>query len=398
MLIRNSLSLAAALLALTSCAGVTVKVPKEDVQLARKDLGEGGSVVFRLLPGSESAPAIHRVTTTEREKSTVNLVVASVTADLAKDLAVAPWEGVFVERVGEGSSAAKAGLVEGDVILSMNGKPLVSKQQFEELLAPVLAPGAPLTFQLSRAGGGEGEAKGRVALALEVVPDSKKVTETKTDSFPLETSKGVQELTGLQVATVPPDLASEIYAVAAPLTVVSGVVTGSPAYHAGFRCGDRVLSVDGDTDVSLARVRDGVRARAAALKLPADVVELPDAAQAAPTQPAAADGDMNLSVLGPLGSHSASLPVRAGAMDSSRFFFPILFEYESSVDQTSWSLLDFIFQFGANYSSHFLRAAGRAPAEQTELSLFPLGMFEFETSPTENRYRFFWLIQWSTWN
>jgi hypothetical protein len=63
------------------------------------------------------------------------------------------------------------------------------------------------------------------------------------------------------------------------------------------------------------------------------------------------------------------------------------------VDSTSWSFLDFIFQFGANYRGSYRDSATRAPQSTWLFSLFPFGMFEFEKTRNSNRYCFFWFIE-----
>jgi len=74
---------------------------------------------------------------------------------------------------------------------------------------------------------------------------------------------------------------------------------------------------------------------------------------------------------------------------------PIVWKYHSRVDNTRWSFLDFIFQFGANYSSTYMSSKNRAPSKQWDLSLFPFGMFEFEEGPHGKHYTLFWFIHWS---
>jgi hypothetical protein len=220
-----------------------------------------------------------------------------------------------------------------------------------------------------------------------------KGTETRTDAIPLETSAGVQHYTGLQVATVPPDLSTEIWGKSEETTIISGVVTGSPAYHAGLRRGDRVVSADGKQNPKLADVRVAVLGRAAALVVDADN---PEPLTEIPSAPG--EGDMAIGVEGPLGPHAAALPVDEALMKETSFNFPILFDYESGVNYTRWSCLDFIFQFIGTYDQSYLPSPTRAPRENSELSLLPLGMFEFRTTPTSHEYELFWIIDWKTRN
>ena len=44
-----------------------------------------------------------------------------------------------------------------------------------------------------------------------------------------------------------------------------------------------------------------------------------------------------------------------------------------------------------------MRAPSREPASHSQISLFPLGMFEFESAPQFDKYTFLWLIDWTSY-
>ncbi len=391
MRLLNTILGGALLAALTACANSTYRIDPDGVPLA-ESMKDGAKVSYRLFPGGDGPPRIHRTARSERQQAEFDVVVTSINAELATRLGLPAWQGVWVERLGNNSSAAKAGLVRGDVILSLNERSIVSHAQFQEILAEVLRPGEPLRTEILRETTPAATAP-RQRLLMTIVPDTKTVPETTTDAFTLESSAGVQRLTGMQVASVSAELAREIYGVDEALTIVSGVVTGSPAYLAGFRGGDRVVAVDGVGGATLADVRRAVTARAGGLAAGHDLADLP-AVNVSPVDPR--DDEITVDVVGPLGVHRAALSVEDDVNESVDFHFPILFDYEADVDSTEWSFLDFIFQFGANYQGRYLSSPTRAPASASELSLFPFGMFEFESRPTYNRYTFLWLITFKT--
>lgn len=398
MFTARILTTSALLMALTACGSTYTSVSNKGVTLASSTAEDGSSLNYRLLPGNGSAPKILRTRTSKREKAVLDTKVSSLTSELAEKLGVQPWNGVYVKRTKKGSAASKAGLIDGDIIVSMDGTTFSSQQQFDELLPSQLQAGKALDLVLLRNTGESGaESSGRETLNISLTPDTKQVTEKKTDSIELETSKGVQELTGAQIATVPPDLAGEIYGVNEPVAVVSGVIAGSPAYLSGLRKGDRILEVDGQKIDSVRVVRDLVRSRATYMNLPLESLGLANA-DAGSATPAPTGESLSISVDGPLGPHTSSVKVTEGMSESSSFYFPILFDYDSSVSHTDWSFLDFIFQFGANYDSRYLHSSTRAPAVASKLSMLPLGMFEFESTPTFNEYTFLWLITWKTRN
>ena len=394
MLNPKTTCLALLLLSGTACHISNRSVSSEGIKLGERSLGDNSKVVFQLRPGQGSLPRILRIATNTQEEASLDLVTSSIDAAMAERMGVEAWKGVRIDRVPDGSPAAQAGLLSGDVLLTFAGVDLTNQKQFEEVLPKLLVPGRSIDLLVLRPGNPE-EAGSATKLSLSFVPENKSVTRSTTSSTQLETSKGVQRLTGAQVATIPAELANEIYGLNESLAVISGVVVGSPAYLSGFRKGDRVLDVNGQAVSGAADVREFVRARAQGLELD-DVFELPDAADARPLQDVSAAQELRLSVLGPLGSHTASVDVIDDLEDSTEFHFPILFDYSSDVSSKDWSFLDFIFQFGANYESRYLRSETRTAAESSKLSLFPLGMFEFESTPTYNEYTFLWLITWRT--
>jgi len=383
-------------LLLLSCAACQVShrsVSSEGVKLAERKLGDDGKVVFELRPGRESPPRILRIETATLEEASLDLVTSSIDSALAERLGVPAWRGVWVSKVPTASAAAKAGLLPGDILLGFDAVEFTNQKQFEELLPDRLKPGQSVELRVLRPGPPE-EVDSSREFSLGFVPESKPVTRSTTSSIQLETSKGVQHLTGAQVATIPADLANEIYGLNESLAVISGVVVGSPAYLSGFRKGDRVLDINGRAISGAADVREILRARAQDLDLEGDEFELPDAAEARPLPELSAGEELRLNVLGPLGSHTSSVAVIEDLDDSTNFHFPILFDYSSDVRSLDWSFLDFIFQFGANYESRYLPSETRKSAQSSKLSLFPLGMFEFESTPTYNEYTFLWLITW----
>jgi hypothetical protein len=205
------------------------------------------------------------------------------------------------------------------------------------------------------------------------------VTETLTDSFKLATEPELLERTGLQLATLPPEYAEPIYAQPASVAVVSGVVVGSPAYAAGLRGGDRVLSCNGQPVTTAAEV--------------GELLRRPPAPAGDGTSSKASTHRLDLEVEGPLGPHQAGVEVVHDIYGHSSLKIPIVYESSRSVDRTRWSLLDFIFQFGANYTSRDLRSDTREPLSEWDLSILPFGMFEFERGPKGSSTTLFWWIR-----
>ena len=223
--------------------------------------------------------------------------------------------------------------------------------------------------------------------------------ESSTDSIPLDGSVGIFQFTGLRLATLSAELCEELYGEGESRIIVSGVLTGSPAYYAGLRGGDRVLSCDGKPVESLNDIRAAVLGRVADGKLNGPRYDLFEAL--GHEKPADPGSDIVLEVEGVdvakgLGKHTAKLGVIEELEAESEFYIPIIVDYESDVNSADVSFLDFIFQFGFNYESRVRYSPSREPLETWELSILPLGMFEFEKGYNRSRYTLFWVIDFET--
>ena len=78
----------------------------------------------------------------------------------------------------------------------------------------------------------------------------------------------------------------------------------------------------------------------------------------------ASEGPIALTVEGPLGRHTTSIDISDELGERGEIDIPIVFECASDISSTRWSLLDFIFQFGANYRGYYLDSDTREPARE----------------------------------
>ncbi len=325
----------------------------------------GTRVQYDVASSRDGAPAIHRVSTRTLEVAQLGMTVMSIEKKLAEKHSIEPWRGVYISKVSDKSSSHAAGVAANDVLLSINGIELTSSEQFKGVVETVLPPEKPATMRLLRHETG----RERQELTLEVTPKSKRIDETTTDRIALEAPSTLTRRTGLQIATVPANLSREIWASDGTRALVTSVVSGSPGYEGGIRCGDFVTSCNGQA-VSDAQAID------AALKAGAK--------------------ELQLDVDGPLGAHRGTIYPIADVEKRGRIHIPILINHSSRVDRTSTSFVHFIFQFGFSYSRESAPSTTRETNESTELSILPLGMFVFERSPTERRTTIFWFITWTS--
>jgi hypothetical protein len=359
--------------------------------LAKAETAEGVPVQWTLYSGERGAPRLNRTLSTRSTTPRIGLSASPMTSERAANAGVEPFVGVWVESVSARSPAGQAGIVKGDIIVKVAGKSVTSVEQFSHLILTEGVPGEDLELEL-RVYRQRGEpVDGRPTATVVVQPESHEVSESSTESFELESSRGVQQYTGLQLASVPPSLSREVYGEDREIVVVSGVLRGSPAYEAGLRAGDRLVQCDSRPVDSLDTVRQSVRHR---LDENWQAYDLADADDLDGRRDHG--GEVVLEVTGRLGKHTARLELTDELDDVTRFYVPIITRYRSDVDSTSLSFLDFIFQFGFNYDSHTYHSISRSPADTWSLSLFPLGMFEFRKGLDSNRYTFFWFMDFET--
>lgn len=367
---------AAALLALSLLAGCTITFEGSNdherfstgkdqgrVLLAEGTGEDGVHRAFRLVRTSDEDVAVISEETRGVELPYLGVRHVSVGAQVAAQRGLTPWRGVILSTVQEGSAAEAAGLVAGDVVLAVEGTEVTSQEQFSEALANV-QPGQALRLTVSsRVADGEG----REERAVEATMGSRIVDEAASTRVPLTPAPVLMERAGLELVTLPEDLARQIHGGEGPRALVTAVWLGGPAYREGLRRGDALESANGRP-----------------LPTAEELVELV----------AGGAGRLDLAVRGPLGPHEASLELTDDVTASSDFKIPILVDHSSRVGRSSTSVLDFIFQFGWNHRRRALPSDTREARSSSYLSILPFGMFEFTRRPGVSKNRIFWFITW----
>ncbi len=181
--------------------------------------------------------------------------VQGIDEDLAKSLKMNDTRGAIVSNVTPGSPADEAGLKPGDVVRTIDGKPVETSSDLSSRIAS-MGPGASVALDVLR----DGSAK-TIHLKLGTFPDEQ-VAEAKGQ-------EGHGKL-GVAVRTLTPDVAQEMDVPADPHgVVIVKVEPGSAADNAGLQERDVVVSVDGQP------VRDASAFRAVVEKArPGDVLRL----------------------------------------------------------------------------------------------------------------------------
>ncbi|TIT21220.1 MAG: DegQ family serine endoprotease [Mesorhizobium sp.] len=158
----------------------------------------------------------------------------AVTPQIAESLGIDKPTGALVSSVEEAGPAAKAGLKPGDVVLSLNGKPVESVGALDYRMA-TLSIGTNASFGVLSKG-----QQATMDIALERPPEGAKAAEL--------TLRGRSPFSGAKVAELSPRLAQRL----GLRTDVKGVAVvdinrDSPAADFGFQPGDIVREVNGLT-------------------------------------------------------------------------------------------------------------------------------------------------------
>ena len=172
---------------------------------------------------------------TTRGKVTRGLLGVSVqplTAELAKSFGAADREGVLVADVVEGSPAQKSGLQAGDIILSINERPIGTPSDLQRAVA-LTEPRHSARLRLWR---------DRVERTVDV-----RLVEAPQESGGAPgpgPGPGAKSLLGLDVKALTPELARQLGIQSADGVVVAGVESGSPAERSGIQPGDVVRELN----------------------------------------------------------------------------------------------------------------------------------------------------------
>ena len=174
------------------------------------------------------------------KRGELGIMGTELNSDLAKAMKVDAQRGAFVSQVLPNSSAAKAGIKAGDVITSLNGKPISS---FAALRAQVgtMPVGSKLTLGLLRDGK-------QVNVNLELQQSSQNQVDSSTIFNGIE---------GAEMSNKGKDQG----------VVVNNVKTGTPAAQIGLKKGDVIIGANQQAVKNIAELRKVLDSKPSVLAL-----------------------------------------------------------------------------------------------------------------------------------
>ena len=169
--------------------------------------------------------------------------VQPVTADIADNLGLKQARGAMVDNPQGGSPAAKAGIVAGDVITSVNGTQVKDSRDLARTIS-MLAPGSSVKLDVLHNGTSK-----PVTLTLGEMPNDRQARAGETEQ---PGAAGTPHL-GLSLAP-----AGEVDGAGDKGVVVTSVDPEGPAAEHGLKTGDVILNVGGKTVANIGDVRSAL--------------------------------------------------------------------------------------------------------------------------------------------
>jgi serine protease Do len=197
----------------------------------------GGSIGLGFaIPASLAQPVVTQLKEHGRvERGLLGVQIQSLTDEIASSLSLGSTSGAMVAQVEPDSAAMKAGIRSGDIIKSVDGKPIATIRDLTRTIGAA-EPGSTVKVGLLRDG------KEMSLPAKLGDSDSKAVQQAKADTS--ESQKKEPNSFGVSLAPLSPEARQQL-----GLTddvkgaLIAGVETGSPAEDQGLRTGDVLQQV-----------------------------------------------------------------------------------------------------------------------------------------------------------
>uniref|UniRef100_UPI0040571A5A DegQ family serine endoprotease n=1 Tax=Candidatus Electronema sp. TaxID=2698783 RepID=UPI0040571A5A len=180
----------------------------------------------------------------------LGLIIQDMDEGLAQSFGLGKSEGILVSEVTSGSPAEKAGLKQGDVVLSLDGVKLADVSDLRNRVA-MTPPGKTVTLDIVRDGG-------RQQMRVLIGEQPADFSESAKAKMRLEKGSVLEKL-GLTLQELSPDLAEQFGYSKGQGVIVAEVEAGSPADNVGIEPGQLIEEVNRVRVRSLAELKEALK-------------------------------------------------------------------------------------------------------------------------------------------
>jgi serine protease Do len=211
----------------------------------------GGSIGIGFAIPSNMAENVmsQLVATGHVHRGMLGVSAQDLTSDMAKSLGLSSVHGAIVAEVTPDSPASKAGLRQGDVIVTVNGQSVSDGNALRNRIS-AMAPGSHVELGIER----NGQSETLAATLTETSTDTASAAGA-TSSAP----KSTEQALGMTLQPMTPELASELRVPAGTTGLaVTNVDESGAAARAHIQPGDVIRQVDGQAVTSAAAFREAM--------------------------------------------------------------------------------------------------------------------------------------------
>ncbi|WP_417914548.1 DegQ family serine endoprotease [Candidatus Electronema sp. JM] len=180
----------------------------------------------------------------------LGLIIQDIDENLAQSFGLSKAEGILVSEVTAGSPAEKAGLKQGDIVLSLNGATMTDVSDLRNRVA-MIPPGTPVALSIIRDG-----VRQQVSVVIAEQPSD--FSENAKAKMKLQSGSVLDKL-GLTLQELTPDLAAQFGYSKGQGVIVSEVEAGSPADNVGIEPGQLIEEVNKIRVRTLAELKDALK-------------------------------------------------------------------------------------------------------------------------------------------
>jgi serine protease Do len=210
----------------------------------------GGSIGIGFAIPSNMAENVmsQLVATGHVRRGMLGVLAQGLSSDMAKSLGLSSVHGAIVAEVTADSPASKAGIRQGDVILTVNGQSITDSNDLRNRIS-AMAPGSHVDLGIERNGQNE-------TLATTLSETSPAAAPGTSSS---STPKSTEQTLGMSVEALTPELARELRVPAGTTGLaVTDVDPAGAAARAGVQSGDVIRQVDGRAVTSTSALREAL--------------------------------------------------------------------------------------------------------------------------------------------